>query len=154
MVRRADQAYGAVAELSALLGADGIEVAAHDRPISPAELGVLKDAGVRIENHGWSHVEISGLTDDEFAEHVTAGREWLRRELSVDATLYAVPFGADDVPGHRRPWVGDGYFLASRRFPPGRLGPLCWNRKDLVPEMRGQERLRAYLAAKVDQRRS
>ncbi len=154
MVRRADQAYAAAAELTALLGADGAEVAAHDRPISLAELGALKDAGVRIENHGWSHVEISSLSDDEFAEHVTAGRDWLRRELSVDAALYAVPFGADDVPDHRRHWVGDGYFLASRRFPPSRLNPLCWNRKDLIAEMRGQLRLRAYLDAKLEQRRS
>jgi hypothetical protein len=151
MVRRADEAYAAVAQLSALLGAGGIEIAPHDRPISPAELRVLKDAGIRIENHGWSHVDINSLTDDEFAEHVTAGREWLRRELSVDASLYAVPFGADDVPADRRRWVGDAYFLASRRFPAARLGPRCWNRKDLITEMRGQVRLRAYLAAKADQ---
>jgi hypothetical protein len=153
MARRAEESYAAASQLSALLGAGRVEIAAHDRPISRAALVALRDAGVRIENHGWSHVAIDSLTDAEFAEHVTAGREWLRRELSVDAALYAVPFGVDDVPAHRRRWVGDAYFLASRRFPPGRLGPRCWNRKDLVIEMRGQARLRAYVTARAAHRR-
>jgi peptidoglycan/xylan/chitin deacetylase (PgdA/CDA1 family) len=81
--------------------------------VGEQRLIALRDAGVRIENHGWSHVEISSLTDAAFAEHVITGREWLRREASVEARLYAVPFGATDVPVHLREWVPDGYFLAS-----------------------------------------
>jgi peptidoglycan/xylan/chitin deacetylase (PgdA/CDA1 family) len=101
--------------------------------------------GVRIENHGWSHVEISSLTDAAFAEHVVAGREWLQREASVDAHLYAVPFGVTDVPGHLREWVRGGYFLASDHFPRGRCGARCWNRRHLGFEMRALARLHAYL---------
>src|SRR5262249_20678881 len=106
----APEAYADVVELAALLGAAGAQVGEHQHPISLTELIALRDAGVRIENHGWSHVEISALADEAFAEHVVAGREWLGRELSVRAGLYAVPFGATDVPPHLRAWVADGYF--------------------------------------------
>ena len=61
IVKPAPQAYADALELSALLGATGAQVGEHQRPISLAELIALKDAGVRIENHGWSHVEISSL---------------------------------------------------------------------------------------------
>lgn len=148
IVKPEPQAYADAVDLSALLGATGAQVREHQRPISLAELIALRDAGVRIENHGWSHVEISSLTDREFAEHVIGGREWLRREVSVQATLYAVPFGSTDVPVRLRKWVADGYFLATDRLPRSRLNPLCWNRKDLVTEMRGLERLGTYLRAR------
>jgi hypothetical protein len=152
MVKPAPEAYRAAGELSALLGAAGAQVETHAVPISRAELVALKDAGVRIENHGWSHMEISALTDGEFAEHVSDGREWLRDTLSVEAKLYAVPFGSTDVPAHLRQWVADGYLLASNRFPRGRLGPLCWNRRDLMTEMRGAKGLAAYVSARAASR--
>jgi hypothetical protein len=147
-VKSAPAAYAEVVELGALLGAADAQVGEHQQPISLGELLALRDAGVRIENHGWSHVEISSLTDAGFAEHVGAGREWLRREASVQANLYAVPFGATDVPLHLRDWVADGYFLAGERFPRGRLNPQGWNRRDLAMEMRALNRLRAYIDAR------
>jgi hypothetical protein len=148
MTLPAAESYAAMAELAPLLGATGVEVAAHERPISLAELVALRDAGVRIENHGWSHVEIGALSGAQVAEHVVAGRQWLQRELSVDARLYAVPFGATDVPAHQQRWVADGYFLACDRFPRGRHGAHGWNRRDLGVEMRAAIRIAAYLAAR------
>jgi len=147
-VKPSAEAYADAAELAALLGALDAQVAEHQRPLSLAELIALRDQGVRIENHGWSHVEISALADGAFTEHVIAGREWLERELSVRAGLYAVPFGATDVPPHLRACVGDGYFLASERFPRGRFNPQGWNRRDLAIEMRALKRLRAYVDAR------
>ena len=147
-VKPAPEAYADVVELAALLGADDTQVGEHQQPVSLAELIALRDAGVRIENHGWSHIEISALADGAFTEHVIAGREWLERELSVRASLYAVPFGVTDVPSHLRACVGDRYFLASERLPRGRLNPQGWNRRDLAIEMRALKRLRAYLDAR------
>ncbi len=147
-VKPAPEAYADVVELAALLGAADAQVGEHQQPISLGDLIALRDAGARIENHGWSHVEISSLTDAGFAEHVIAGREWLQREASVQANLYAVPFGATDVPRHLRGWVADGYFLAGERFPRGRLNPHGWNRRDLAMEMRALKRLRAYIDAR------
>jgi hypothetical protein len=152
MVESAPQAYAAAMELAAPLGATGAPTRAHETPISLAELTALRDAGVRIENHGWSHVEISSLTDAQFAEHVAAGREWLRQALSVDANLYAVPFGASDVPARLHHCVADGYFLTSSRFPRGRVGSLGWNRRDLAIEMRAIARLDAYVSARSSSR--
>ncbi len=152
MMLPAAQSYAAAAQLSALLGTGGVEVGAHAQPISRADLVALRDAGVRIENHGWSHVEISALGDDGFIQHIVAGRDWLQRELKVDATLYAVPFGATDVAPHLQQWVADGYFLASDQFARHRCGPHGWNRSDLTVEMRGAARLSAYLAARASLR--
>lgn len=148
VVKPAPEAYADALELAARLGATEARIGEHQRPISLAELIALRKAGVRIENHGWSHVEIASLSDEAFAEHVTAGRAWLRREVSVPANLYAVPFGVTDVPPRLREWVADGYFLANSRIPRGRVTALCWNRRDLALEMRGLERLRAYLSAR------
>lgn len=148
MVKPAPEAYAAAVELSARLGAAGAQVGAHEQPISLPELIALKDAGVRIENHGWSHVEIGSLADKQFADHVAEGREWLREALSIEAKLYAVPFGSTDVPARLRHCVSDGYVLASNRFPRGRLGPLGWNRRDLAAEMRAVKALRAYVSAR------
>ncbi|MDX2170097.1 MAG: polysaccharide deacetylase family protein [Deltaproteobacteria bacterium] len=145
----AAESHAAVARLASMLGADGVTVAAHEQPLRRADLIALRDAGVRIENHGWSHVEIDAIDDDAFARHVREGRDWLQRELGVDASLYAVPFGATDVAPPRQRWVDGGYFLASDRFPRGRVGAHGWNRRDLLIEMRARNRVAAYLAART-----
>jgi hypothetical protein len=148
MLQPAARSQAAVTALAAQLGAAGFTLAPHQQTISVAELIALRDAGVRIENHGWSHVEIGALDDAQFIEHVASGRDWLRRELAVEAELYAVPFGDTDVPSRLHPWVAGGYFLASDRYPRGRCGPYGWNRRDLGVEMRAAHRLSAYVAAR------
>jgi hypothetical protein len=148
MVEPATQSQAAIPQLAALLGVARVELAPHQQTISAAELVALRDAGVRIENHGWSHVEIAALDDAQLIAHVVAGRDWLRRELAVDAGLYAVPFGDTDVPARLHEWVAGGYFLASDRFPRGRCGPLAWNRRDLGVEIRASRRISAYVTAR------
>jgi hypothetical protein len=132
MLLRAEDALAGAYDIARKLGADVSILPPHCAPVTVDEIRQLRDEGVRIENHGWSHVEISGLADQQFAEHISAARSWLQNELTVPATLYAVPFGLSDVTPKRHHHVRDGYFLADENKPPHRLGPLCWNRHDLT----------------------
>lgn len=138
MVMHPEDALAAVQQLSTALGTAQPEVAHHARPVSVQDLRSLYDLGVQIENHGWSHVEISALDDESFYDHVTRGREWLQRELGVRSTLYAPPFGLTDVTLSRQRWVGEAYLLADPRRPVGRIGPLGWNRGDLTEELQAR----------------
>ena len=125
-------AHAAVQDVVHLLGAEDSRPPAFTYPVSLPELRELRDAGVRIESHGWSHVEICPLSPPELAEHIERPRHWLRQELAVDAHLYAVPFGESEVPSESRHLLADGYFLADGARPLGPLSPGCWNRLDLT----------------------
>ena len=141
-----DDAVAAVTEVAQRLGVVDVRVPAHQAPLSLADLVALRDAGVAIENHGWSHVEIGALDDAAFVRHVSQGREWLRRTLSVEASLYAVPFGATRVPGHPEDHVGEAYVLCDARWPPRQIAGRCWNRQDLTPRLQAMSRLSSYVA--------
>jgi hypothetical protein len=137
MARPASEAVAATREIAQLLGADGAELPAHAVPPSLDELCGLRDAGVRIESHGWSHVDIAALDDAAFIEHIVRARDWLRSELAVCSSLYAVPFGLCDIPPERRYLIEGAYFLADPSRPLGQLGPRCWNRRDLTDLLQG-----------------
>ncbi len=139
-------ALAAAMELARLLGVAEVRVHEHQRPVSLDDLRRLRAAGVAIENHGWSHVEIAALDDAGFLQHVVDGREWLRRALSVAAELYAVPFGTTDVPEHLQPHVGAAYFLSDDRLPPRRLTARGWNRRDLTTRLQAMSRLLSYIS--------
>jgi hypothetical protein len=139
-------ALAAAIELAGLLGVAEVHLQDHQQPVSLDDLRQLRMAGVAIENHGWSHVEIAGLDDSGFVQHVVDGREWLRRSLSVEANLYAVPFGTTDVPVHLQPYVGAAYFLCDDRLPPRRLTGQGWNRRDLTPKLQAMSRLWSYVS--------
>jgi hypothetical protein len=119
-------------EVAHSLGVDQVEAAEHALPLTYGELEQLAAAGVRIENHGWSHIEIASLDRDGFEEHVRRGREWIRRRLDWEARLYAVPFGLTDVPHDWAELAGDAHLLAREDLPPAQLDTGCWNRHDLT----------------------
>lgn len=111
-----------------------VAVPDHHQPITLNELLELRDLGVRIENHGWDHIEIAALSESAFREHVTRGRDWLRAHLDVAADSYATPFGMTFLPqfAHR---VAGAWFLARRDLPAGRLAERCWNRVEISEDV-------------------
>ncbi|MBI3785903.1 MAG: polysaccharide deacetylase family protein [Deltaproteobacteria bacterium] len=143
-------ALTAATELAQLLGAPEVRVADHQQPLLLNELCRLRAAGVAIENHGWSHVEIGALDDAALVQHVVDGREWLQRSLSVEANLYAVPFGVSDVPMHLQERVGAAYFLCDARLPPRRLSARCWNRRELTTKLQTMNRLSSYISLRAE----
>ena len=138
MKMMADDALAAAHELGRIVSSTAATMPDFSAPISVSQLRELHALGVRIENHGWSHVEISALDDDAFARHIRDGVDWLRREIEAEATLYAVPFGLTEVVADRLPLLDDVYFLADESRPPGQVAPRAWNRIDITTEL--QER--------------
>ncbi len=130
-----DEAAARVKEIGTLLGAAETQPAAHALPPTLDNLRQLAAAGVRIENHGWSHIDIAALSRSGFAEHVVKGRAWIRKRLDRDSRLYAVPFGVSAVPEEWAELAGDAYFLAREDFAPTQLTERCWNRHDLTPRL-------------------
>jgi hypothetical protein len=132
MHRSAPEAEADVATLGGLLGVTSVSLPAHLHPVSANELRGLRQRGVRIENHGWSHVEIRNMDDIQFREHIELGRRWLREELDVESRLYAVPFGLTELTAAQESIVAASYFLGNPDLPRGRIGTHCWNRYDIT----------------------
>ncbi len=130
-----DSAAAAVRALAMRLGSGNVAVASHALPITLSDLRRLAAAGVRIESHGWSHVDIASLDRRAFEDHIEQGRAWIRERLGWDSRLYAVPFGISDVPAEWSEIAGDAYFLAREDLPPARLTQRCWNRHDLTSQL-------------------
>lgn len=67
-------------------------------PIQPLldwkELAALHEAGVRLGAHTCTHPDLSSLAGDALEREIVASRERLARELGVDATTFAYPYGA------------------------------------------------------------
>jgi hypothetical protein len=126
------KAYIHVSELKDDLHAMNSAIPDHAQLLTLADLIELRDMGVTVENHGWSHVEISSLSAAEFTEHVIRGRDWLVVELSVLSIDYAVPFGLSPVPKDKRHVVPGTVFLANSTLPKTELQRACWNRSDIT----------------------
>jgi len=65
----------------------------HFRTLSRDELVALRDAGVALENHGWSHSDHTSLSSAQSVREIRDGRVWLERELGVEAAYFAAPYG-------------------------------------------------------------
>lgn len=128
------EACAAVRKIGERLGAAGTLPPSHTLPMRIDDLWQLRNAGVRIENHGWSHIEISALDQTSVEDHVRRGRLWIRNHLDWDSRLYAVPFGVSDVP-HDIALDIDAHVLARPDLPATRLAEHCWNRHDLTPQL-------------------
>ena len=96
--------------------------------ITKQELKQLRDEGVDIQNHGWSHACHRRLSTAESQSEIDLGKQWLLENLGVTADIFAVPFG-DVLPS-------DGvtcpcWLTLDHRLPVGRLGETVWNRDTL-----------------------
>jgi hypothetical protein len=119
-----------VATICGLLGIPAPPVPDHLQSLSRAELLELRDLGVRIENHGWTHIDIAHATPSAITEHLERGRSWLRDECGIDSFLYATPFGESDLPPSHVTAVRYRFLAAAQR-PQGQVRERCWNRRDL-----------------------
>jgi peptidoglycan/xylan/chitin deacetylase (PgdA/CDA1 family) len=95
-----------------------LDVPPHLVTLRKADLVTLRDAGVRLENHGWSHTDHAAIAPGESVGEIREGREWLKRELQVETTLFAVPFG-DVLPSREGAAACSAWLTLSERWPPG-----------------------------------
>jgi peptidoglycan/xylan/chitin deacetylase (PgdA/CDA1 family) len=109
--------------------------------LTRAELRPLLDAGVDLQNHGWSHSHHANLTPTESAREVREGREWFRRELGIDTPWFAVPFG--DSRPHDIGVDCEVWLALNDAWPAGWLSPSVFNRRALTLPVAGPRASRA-----------
>jgi peptidoglycan/xylan/chitin deacetylase (PgdA/CDA1 family) len=124
-----------VDELRIMLGAESAEVSDHAQVMTLRELTDLRDMGVIVENHGWTHAEIAGLNPLQFKEHITRGVDWFAERLGVRSVQYAVPYGKSFVPSESRSIVPGAVFLAHSDLPEGPVGSGHWNRLEITAQL-------------------
>jgi peptidoglycan/xylan/chitin deacetylase (PgdA/CDA1 family) len=64
--------------------------------LSAADLGTLREAGMRIGLHGMRHRPWRGLPDDELDEEILGARRALEAEIGGPVSAAACPFGSYD----------------------------------------------------------
>jgi hypothetical protein len=109
-----------------------IDVPRHYEILRKADLVELRDAGVDLQNHGWSHADHSRLSSQDSASEIRRGREWLKTELAVDAAYFAVTYG--DVMPHEQPAECDSWLTFFWQQPGGPMAAKVFNRVDLPPD--------------------
>lgn len=112
-----------------ILGVTQMQLPDYTRPVNTDELIELRDNGVRIESHGWDHRNISTFSNQALMDDLTSTKTWLKNELGVESSLYAIPFGFPDLPQG----LGNNseYFLLEDALPQMKLTNCAWNRMDL-----------------------
>jgi hypothetical protein len=115
------------------------------RPLSAEDIARLVEAGVQVENHGWTHAHPVGVKANELWADVRRGRAWLRERIGVESRVFAVPFGDTAPPEEPPAGLFDTWLMADARFFAGPLGQRIVNRKPMVagpPRNYGAEPLR------------
>lgn len=108
-------------------------VPGHLQTVTPLDVRTAHAAGVRIGNHGWTHVEIANLSASELRQHVLCGAAWIRNNTDETDRWYAVPFGRTQVPDECEEVVGGPWFLGEGD-PAKQFGRHGWNRSPLKEE--------------------
>lgn len=67
-------------------------------PVQPLldweQLGALQEAGIQLGAHTCTHPDVTTLAGDALEREIVAPKQRLARELGVDATTFAYPYGA------------------------------------------------------------
>jgi hypothetical protein len=119
-----------VSELATRWRASPLELPEHFQTLGIHDLIALRDSGVDVQNHGWSHVHHPSLSSEQSVHEIREGRAWLQRELGVDAAYFAVPFG-DALPTPEAAAACETWFTATDQLAPGWIGLKVFNREEL-----------------------
>jgi peptidoglycan/xylan/chitin deacetylase (PgdA/CDA1 family) len=114
------------------IGAPDLEVPDYLKTIPVKDLLALRDAGVDIQNHGWTHGEIAALAIAEQVEEIVRGREWLKSRIGVEADAYAVPFGETVPSDELSERLNIFFFCADDQLPMGTIKERTINRVNIT----------------------
>lgn len=69
-----------------------------DQPNRPtlAQLKEMRDNGVTIANHTWTHAELPYESEERQREEISRTQAWLKDELGIDNRYFAYPVGLYD----------------------------------------------------------
>jgi len=99
------------------------------RTVTSADLALAANAGVDLQNHGWSHLNPLALSETERTVEAALNEDYLLRYRRNGIRVYAPPFGARVTLKSR---VSDYILLADRNLRTGRISGGAFNRCDLL----------------------
>ena len=120
-----------IRELAKSAGVQTLPVPDHLQTLAKRDIEALLADGVRIENHGWSHRDLSDCDAASFREEIEKGQRWLATELGVRATAFAIPYGEALPPRYLQRELANDWYLLDNRLNPGTLGHRLFNRLTL-----------------------
>jgi hypothetical protein len=103
----------------------------HLKVISVERLRKLTQAGVDIQNHGWTHCDFSSLSMDEIIESIRRANEWFISEINYQTNYFAVPFGDVIPPSKNILRETSCWFLLHDLLGTGFVGEKIYNRAPL-----------------------
>lgn len=121
-----------IEELQRTLGVASIDIPDYLQTLTLDQLRELRDSGVDIQNHYWTHLDPAAHTPAKFANEFMRAQTWLAVKLGVESRLFASPFG-DYFP--QPEFLADQKvvcLLLSHTHPGGVLQPSVVNRIVLV----------------------
>ncbi|MGP8231675.1 MAG: polysaccharide deacetylase family protein [Methylovirgula sp.] len=120
--------YALIEELRQALGVAHLDIPDYLQSLTVARLRALRDAGVDIQNHYWTHLDPAAHTPARFADEWLRAQDWLAENLGVASQFFASPFGdyfppPDFLAEHKIVCL-----LLSHSHPGGTLRPWVVNR--------------------------
>lgn len=103
----------------------------HLEVVSIERLKKLVQAGVDIQNHGWTHCSFSSLSMDEIIQSIRQANEWFISEIDYQTNYFAVPFGDVIPPGKNVFRETNCWFLLHDLLRAGFIGEKIYNRLSL-----------------------
>ncbi len=97
-----------------LIGTDAVDADHGDRFLTWDELGRLREAGVEVGSHAWSHRSLGRMSHTEALDQAERSRRVLEEKLGVKIRSFAYPFGtrSDFSPETDRLLEQAGYAIA------------------------------------------
>jgi hypothetical protein len=121
-----------VQECLACLDKSDIQPPHHLRALRVQELVELRDFGVAIENHAWTHGDFSKLDPNAVLAEIESASCWIEKSLETESSYFAAPFGEALPPRSvRRKWKT--WFLLTDRSTAGWVSSEVYNRQEVNP---------------------
>jgi len=128
MLSSVEETHSIIGNIGTSLGVRRDGLPNHLRTMTELELRALIEAGVGIENHGFSHIHPKAQRWSQLLREITLAQDWIGVFCGRDSRHFAVPFG-DSLPQWRLPKeLGLNWFTLHDQVQPGLLGSGIWNR--------------------------
>jgi peptidoglycan/xylan/chitin deacetylase (PgdA/CDA1 family) len=114
-------------------------------------LRVLRDSGMGIGSHGWSHRDLRRLSDAELRQEADASRSQIGEAVGQEITEFAIPFGSYDrrvlraLTGYAKVYTSDRMRASSAGWlTPRHSYVQGWDRGHIVELITGRVSLPTY----------
>jgi peptidoglycan/xylan/chitin deacetylase (PgdA/CDA1 family) len=103
----------------------------HLRVLCIEQILILRDMGVSIANHGWTHGAIEAMDPSAVRDEIVKTKKWIAQTCGAAPSAYAVPFGNALPPFEISDDVCGTWLLFNFDITPGFVAPNVFNRETL-----------------------